>query len=98
MLVTPAGTSFWLIAGAFAALAIAHATYWVLTHPVNNFWLRDVELKGVGASFFAVDLVGGRSGADDDWMQLRNRWESSHAVRAALAVTSLVLLATAIAA
>lgn len=95
MFATPAGASFWLTAGAFATLAIAHATYWVLTHPVNHFWLKDVELKGAGASFFALDLIGHH--AADDWTQLRNRWEISHVVRAALTVTSLVLLAAAIA-
>ncbi len=31
MLVTPPGPSLWLTAGAFATLAAAHATYWVLT-------------------------------------------------------------------
>jgi hypothetical protein len=97
MLVTPAGPSLWLTAGAFATLAAAHATYWVLTHPVNNFWLKDVELKGLGRSFFAVDLSG-RTGTADDWTVLRNRWEFSHVVRAVLALTSLVLLTAAIAA
>ena len=95
MFMTPAGASFWLTAGGFAALAIAHTIYWVVTHPVNNFWLKDVELKGAGATFFAIDLVG-RPG-DDNWTQLRNRWESSHAVRAALTITSLILIAAAIA-
>jgi hypothetical protein len=97
MFATPAGAAFWLIAGAFAALAAAHAVYWVLTHPVNNFWLKNVGLKGAGASFFAFDLVGRRAGAADDWTQLRNRWETSHVLRAALTVTSFVLLAAAIA-
>src|SRR5262245_16967448 len=91
----PAGAPFWMTAGAFAMLAIAHAIYWVVTHPVNNFWLKDVELKGAGASFFAIDLVG-RPG-DDNWTKLRNRWESSHALRAALTITSLILIAAAIA-
>lgn len=95
MFMTTAGASFWLTASAFAALAIAHALYWVVTHPVNNFWLKDLRLRGAGASFFAFDLVG-RPG-DDDWTQMRNRWESSHAVRAALTVTSLILIAAAIA-
>ncbi len=97
MLVTPQGPSLWLVAGAFAALAAAHAIYWVLTHPVNNFWLKDIELKGLGESFFAFGLSG-RTGNADDWTALRNRWEFSHVVRAVLALTSLVLLAAAIAA
>jgi hypothetical protein len=97
MLVTPPGSSFWLTAGAFATLAAAHATYWVLTHPVNNFWLKNVELHGLGGSFFAVRLPG-RTGTADDWTALRNRWEFSHVVRAVLSLASLILLAAAIAA
>jgi hypothetical protein len=97
MLATPQGPSLWLTAGAFATLAAAHATYWLLTHPVNNFWLKDVELKGLGGGFFAFGLSG-RSGATGDWTALRNRWEFSHVVRAVLALTSLVLLTAAIAA
>ena len=96
-LVTPPGPSLWLIAGAFATMAAAHAAYWMLTHPVNNFWLKDVELKGLGGSFFAFGLSG-RTGNADDWMALRNRWEFSHVARAVLALASLILLAAAIAA
>src|SRR3979409_1595959 len=51
---TPAGTlAFWLILGAFLALLAMHPAYWLLVHPVNNFWLKDFQLKGVGAGFFA---------------------------------------------
>jgi hypothetical protein len=95
MFMTPAGAAFWLTAAAFAALAAAHATYWLLTHPLNSFWLKDVKLKGAGASFFAVDLVG--RGGGDDWTALRDRWESSHVVRAALTIAGLILTAAAIA-
>jgi hypothetical protein len=96
MLATPQGLPLWLTAGAFATLAAAHAIYWLLTHPVNNFWLKDVELKGLGGTFFAVG--SGRGGTTGDWTALRNRWEFSHVVRAVLALTSLVLLTAAIAA
>jgi hypothetical protein len=96
MAMTPAGAPFWLTAGAFATLAIAHAIYWLVTHPVNNFWLRDVELKGFGGSFFAFDPLS-RSGTTGDWTILRNRWEFSHAVRTAFGVASLILLAAAVA-
>jgi hypothetical protein len=80
----------------FVALAAAHATYWVVTHPVNNFWLKDVELKSLGGSFFAFDPLS-RSGTTDDWTTLRDRWEFSHAWRAAFGVASLTLLAAAVA-
>ena len=95
----PGGTTpFWLTAGAFAALLAMHAAYWMLTHPVNNFWLKDFKLKGLGARFFAVG--GPRQAGDDtalDWTVLRDRWEYSHVVRAVLGLISLALLATAVA-
>jgi hypothetical protein len=54
LLLTPAETAeFWLTAGAFVTLLAMHAAYWLLTHPVNNFWLKDFKLKGIGASFFS---------------------------------------------
>src|SRR3954471_2361956 len=31
---------FWLTLGAFIAFAGLHAVYWLLTQPVNNFWVR----------------------------------------------------------
>jgi hypothetical protein len=96
MLLTPAGPSFWLLAGALAALAAMHATYWLLTHPVNSFWLKDVELKSFGGGFFRFDPLA-RGGTTDEWTHLRNRWEFSHVVRAAFGLVSFVLLAAAIA-
>jgi Anthrone oxygenase len=98
MLLTPRETPLWLTAGAFAALAAMHAVYWLLTHPVNNFWLKDVERKGLGRSFFAVDPLQGSGDAPADWTKLRDRWEFSHVVRAVLGLASLILLATAVAA
>jgi hypothetical protein len=90
--------AFWLELAAFVALLAMHASYWILTHPVNNFWLKDIELKGIGARFFAID-PGNRSGNSGkvDWTQLRNRWEYSHVLRAVFGLASLILLATAIA-
>jgi hypothetical protein len=97
MLVTPPrSAAFALTGGAFAALGAMHAAYWLLTHPVNRFWLEDVELKGAPARFFAFDPLG-RSGGAADWTTLRDRWEFSHVVRAALGIAGLVMLATAIA-
>ncbi|WP_373414533.1 anthrone oxygenase family protein [Ensifer aridi] len=99
LLLTPAGTpGSWLIAAALVGMLAMHATYWILTHPVNNFWLKDTRLEGVGARFFAV---GASRGSDEkrgeDWTALRDRWEWSHVVRAALGLISLILIATAIA-
>ena len=99
MVLTPFGSSaFWLTAGALVALAAMHTTYWLVTHPVNNFWLSDVELKGAGARFFSFDPL---NRTDDSrvptWTQLRDRWEYSHLARAGLGVLSLILLVTAVA-
>lgn len=100
VLLTPVDTvSFWLTAAALTSLAAMHAIYWLLTHPVNNFWLEDVELARAGASFFSLDPL---SRADEtrrlEWTLLRDRWERSHVLRAGLGLLSLILLVTAVAA
>jgi Domain of unknown function (DUF1772) len=88
---------FWLMVGAFLALAAMHAVYWLLTHPVNNFWLKDFQLKATAASFFGA---GSRSRSDgsgtSEWTELRNQWEYSHVIRAILGVLSLALLTAAV--
>jgi len=91
-IVTPAGTRFWLTLCAFLALACAHAIYWLVTHPVNNFWLKDFALKGASKGFFAFGAGASRT---DDWTALRDRWEYSHLARALFVFLSLALLATA---
>ncbi|MGH6875218.1 MAG: DUF1772 domain-containing protein [Aestuariivirgaceae bacterium] len=94
----PAGTvKFYLTLGAFLALLAMHAAYWLLTHPVNNFWLKDFKLKGAGALFFST---GRRAKVDDrhrDWTALRDRWEYSHMLRAGFGLTSLILIVAAVA-
>jgi hypothetical protein len=91
-ILTPAGARFWLTLGAFLALVCAHAIYWLVTHPVNNFWLAGFALKGASKGFFAFGAAGSRA---DDWTVLRDRWEYSHVARALFAFLSLALLATA---
>lgn len=93
----PAGTTgFWLTLAAFVALLLAHTIYWVLTHPVNNFWLKDFELKGLGAGFFGVGSGRQTAANAPEWTELRDRWEYSHVARAALAMLSLILLVLAV--
>jgi hypothetical protein len=93
LLFTPFGTmSFWLTAAAFAGLALAHAVYWAITHPVNKVWVKDEKLSKSGSAFFAA----GSTTATGDWTELRDRWEWSHVVRAGLAVASLVALVVAV--
>ena len=96
--VTPAGTAaFWLTLAGLAALVGMHGAYWLLTHPVNNFWLKDFELNGAGVGFFAFDPLRRRPGSQrPDWIALRNRWEFSHVLRAGLALLALALLVTAV--
>ena len=74
---------FWLMVGAFLALAAMHAMYWLLARPVNNFWLKDRPMAAVSSRFFSVRA--GRDGEAADWTQLRNIWEYSHVARAVFA-------------
>ncbi|AYG58484.1 DUF1772 domain-containing protein [Rhizobium jaguaris] len=99
LVLTPANTvAFWLFAAAFAAMVVMHAVFWLLIQPVNNFWLKDVELKGLGAGFFSQDpFGGGQTAGKPDWTMLRDRWEWSHAARAALGLLAFILLVTAVA-
>ena len=90
-------TAFWLIAAALIALLLMHATYWLVTHPVNNFWLQDFKLKGASARFFSLGASPRSGQAEPDWKALRDRWEHSHILRAGLGLASLALLAAAIA-
>jgi hypothetical protein len=89
---------FWLAAAAFLALVAMHSCYWLLTHPVNNFWLKDFKLKGAGRGFFAFDPMHRQaSTSSPDWRALRDRWEYSHVVRAGFGLIALALLVTAVA-
>jgi hypothetical protein len=90
-LVPPGAADFWLTLASLAVLTIMHAAYWVLTHPVNNFWLKDTKLETAGAAFFNL----GTPAATSSWTKLRDRWEISHAVRAGLGFAAFVLLAIA---
>lgn len=90
----------WTLAG-FIALVVMHACYWILTHPVNRFWLKDQSLGGLGAGFFAFGSGGRGPSAQPDpdqrWKELRNRWELSHVVRAVLGAAALLALTVAVA-
>jgi hypothetical protein len=87
----------WLSFGAFVAMTAMHAVYWLVTHPVNNFWLKDFNLKGAGAGFFALGArAPGPDGQSVDWTALRDRWEYSHVARAALGLVGLVMVVTAL--
>src|SRR5215813_8238851 len=74
-IVTPTETAaFWLTLGALAALVAMHTVYWLATHPVNNFWLKDFRLQGASARFFGLAATHTATGTPD-WIMLRNQWE-----------------------
>jgi hypothetical protein len=96
LLAPPGSAAFWLLVSAFAALLAMHGCYWLLTHPVNNFWLKDFKLGGGAARFFGFAALHTEHG-EPDWKALRDRWELSHVVRAGFGLLALALLVTAVA-
>lgn len=95
LLVTPSTLDFWLVLAALACLVVTHAIYWMLIHPVNNFWLAGKTLDMKGAAFFA--FASKREGWNPDWTELRDRWEYSHLARAILTGIALLALVTSLA-
>jgi len=96
LVVTPAGTTdFWLTLIAVLALAGMHAVYWLVTHRVNGFWLEGRRLGRAGARFFGVGAEP-RPADAPRWTELRDRWEYSHVVRAALSVVGVVVMIAAL--
>ena len=98
LLLTPStSTPFWWTLTAFVALLAMHAVYWVVTHPINKYWLKDTHLQGWGEEFFALDPTkkGVARAGSEGWKELRDRWEYSHAVRAVLAAIALIALTVA---
>jgi len=94
LVLTPAGLArFWLIAGALAALMAVQGIFWVMTQPVNKYWLENTDLSRVATRFFDTARAGGAA----DWREMRDQWERSHVLRAAAATIALLLLATAVA-
>ena len=97
LVIAPSDTrEFWLTFGAFVALLAMHAIYWLLTHPVNNFWLEGFRLKGFVRRFFAFGTSKRSDANTPDWIWLRDRWELSHAIRALLGLISLILVVTSV--
>jgi hypothetical protein len=96
----PFGTpDFWLTVVAVLGLIGMQATYWLLTHPVNKFWLQGQKLSGLGSGFFSFGANRSRplnKSRAVDWTDLRDRWEYSHVARAGLAFASLTTLVIAI--
>ena len=66
---------FWLIAGALVAFVAVQAIFWIMTQPVNKYWLHNTELSRVATRFFE----SGSTAKAADWTEMRDRWERSHA-------------------
>jgi hypothetical protein len=98
LLLTAQGTpAFWLRLVALAAMFGMQIAFWLFTQPVNKLWLQSTSLGGFGEAFFNVGSGTHRVRPDDPdgWKKMRDRWEYSHIVRAALAALSFLLLVVA---
>lgn len=100
-IMTPSGTREfnWTLAG-FIGLLAMHSVYWIFTHPVNKFWLKDQPLRGFGRGFFGVSLKPKRQStvnSDDEWKVFRDRWELSHVLRAGISAFAFISLVFAVA-
>jgi hypothetical protein len=102
LVASPRGsTRFALTLLAFVCLVTMHGVYWLFTHPINRLWLEGADLGSAGARFFGVapteHRVGERPHDEASWRRLRNRWERSHVVRAALGLLALAALIVSLA-
>jgi hypothetical protein len=86
-------TNFWLTLVALLGIASMQAVYWLVTHPVNKFWVEGTDLNHLGSSFFTFGVKD--NAASPEWTTLRNRWEYSHVARASLGFVSLLALVIA---
>ncbi len=94
LILTPTGSlQFWLLAAALAALVTVQVIFWVMTQPVNRYWLQNTQLSGTATRFFET----GSAAPAGDWTVMRDRWERSHVFRAIASVLGLLLLTSAVA-
>ncbi|MFC3165640.1 DUF1772 domain-containing protein [Ciceribacter thiooxidans] len=92
LVMTPAGTvRFWWEGAALGLLVAGHSVYWVATHPVNAFWLKDSKLATPGRLFFGLLSAPG-----GDWRRKRSIWEWSHVVRAVFFALGFLSMALAL--
>jgi hypothetical protein len=99
LIMTPFGSpSFWMTLMAVLCLVVVQGVFWLKIQPVNKAWLAGQRLHSAGAAFFSVGTGGDTSTppTHENWIALRDQWEYSHIVRAALAMVALVSLATAV--
>ena len=98
---TPYGSAqFFLTLAALAGLIAMQAVFWLITQPVNRFWLQGQKLGRMGSEFFSTGVKRSRGSSETqpvDWLYLRDRWELSHVARAVLATFSLISIVAAVA-
>ena len=87
--------AFWLRLVALVAMLGMQIVFWLVTQPANKFWLQSTTLGGFGEAFFSVGSHHVRPDDPDGWKKIRDHWEYSHMVRAALAAVSFLLLVVA---
>ena len=98
-LTPPASADFWLTLAALLGLIAMQAVYWLVTHPVNRFWVADANLNRFSSGFFSFGANRSRAqnkARPADWTELRDRWEYSHVARAGCALASFIALVIAI--
>jgi len=90
---------FWLTFAACLAIVCMQLVFWLVTQPVNRFWLKNHELSAAGERFFGVGQTKRpvRNTNNENWRHLRNRWEYSHAIRAVLSAAALIVMVIAVA-
>jgi Anthrone oxygenase len=90
--------AFWWTVVAFIAVTATHVVFWVITQPVNRYWVSQLKLPNAAQHFFYVDERDQQAKhLQELWKALRNRWEYSHIIRAILAGIGLIALTVAVA-
>ncbi|MGI0489969.1 anthrone oxygenase family protein [Pantanalinema rosaneae CENA516] len=98
LILTPWGsTEFWLTLVALLGLLGMQGVYWLITHPVNQFWLEGENLSRFSADFFSFGVNQTQQNKRaTDWTDLRNQWEYSHVIRTGFALVSLIAIVLAL--
>lgn len=90
-------SAFWWALAAFVAVLTMHLIFWLITQPVNRYWLKYHQLSPTGALFFGVHHGDQSADRLPSWTSLRKRWEYSHIVRAVFSAIALITLVIAVA-
>jgi hypothetical protein len=97
LFLTPKGTAdFWLTLVALLGLIAMQAIYWCITHPINQFWIKNVKLNRFSANYFGFGANPLTTAHRPIWTQVRDRWEYSHVARAGCAAVSFIALVIAL--